>query len=502
MTNGVALVIQIAATTILSRLLTPEDFGIVTMVTTFSLLLSNWGSNGFTETIVQREHLTHRLASNLFWINLGVGLLLTIGFAASGSLLAWIYDNPNVQYITVGMSLTIFPMSLGVIHTALIRRAMWFTAYAGNDMTARAVSLIVTIVCGLAGWGADALIAGGIAYPVSKTIACWSLCRWVPGLPQRVPGTGDMVRFACNVYGRFSVNYFSRNTDNFLIGLRFDAQPLGFYKKAYDLFALSATQLIAPLTAVAVSALSRLHRDPVQYSRYLLGAISVVTFGGMALGANLTLVGPDVIRVLLGPGWEPSGAIFSFFGPGIGVMLLYGTHSWIHLSIGTPERWFRWGLVEFAVTTALFLIALPWGPSGIAVAWTASFWILVIPSLWYAGKPIGFPITLIISVVWRYVVASVLAGGASALILLGFPGFREAPGLTAALVRISATSILFGLLYLSAVILLHRGLGPIHQVTSLLRELLPKRGSPEPASARQAKSGQLLTLASETKVKQ
>ena len=59
---------------ILARLLSPSDFGIVTMVTTFSLLLRSVGLTGFTEFIMQREDVTDSLASNLFWINLGVGV--------------------------------------------------------------------------------------------------------------------------------------------------------------------------------------------------------------------------------------------------------------------------------------------------------------------------------------------------------------------------------------------------------------------------------------------
>ena len=53
-------------------------------------------------------------------------------------------------------------------------------------------------------------------------------------------------------------------------------------------------------------------------------------------------------------------------------MLIYGTHGMIHLSIGTPNRWLRWSIINFTVTGLLFLVALPWGPVGIATAWTAS----------------------------------------------------------------------------------------------------------------------------------
>src|SRR5512139_2693906 len=74
------LLINLGGTVILARLLTPEDFGLVTMVTTFSLLLMNFGLNGFTEAIIQRENLDHPVVSTLFWINGGISLALTLVF--------------------------------------------------------------------------------------------------------------------------------------------------------------------------------------------------------------------------------------------------------------------------------------------------------------------------------------------------------------------------------------------------------------------------------------
>ena len=158
--------------------------------------------------------------------------------------------------------------------------------------------------------------------------------------------------------------------------------------------------------------MSRLRHDPDHRARHFLHALSTLAFVGMGLGAALTLVGRDVILLLLGPGWEESGRIFTLFGPGIGIMLLYGTNGWIHLSIGRADRWFRWTIVELAVTAGLFLLGLRWGAAGVAVACVASYWILAIPALWYAGRPALLPIRRVIETVWRFVVASALAGGA------------------------------------------------------------------------------------------
>lgn len=259
------------------------------------------------------------------------------------------------------------------------------------------------------------------------------------------------------------------------MGWRFNAQALGFYKKAYDLFALSAGQLVAPLANVAVSALSRLKRGSDEYRRYLLSALGVLAFVGMGLGANLTLIGGDVIRVLLGPGWKPAGQIFTFFGPGIGVMFLYYAHGWIHLSIGRADRWFRWSIFEFVFTTLLFVVGLPWGPVGVALAWTMSFWILTIPAFSYAGKPICLGVGTIIGAVWRYVLASWAAGVASFLLFHRLlPPIHDAD-LIGAIARIVIVSAVFGTLYVGAVILLHRGCEPLYRVRSLLRDMIPWR---------------------------
>jgi len=475
--------VQVIAVVVLARLLAPADFGVVAMVTTFSLLLSNFGFNGFTEAVLQREEIDHFLASNLFWINAGAGLLLAVGFGAAGPLVARFYSEPRVTAVAAGISVSVFVFSSSVLHQALLKRAMRFSAIAANDVLARVISVAVSILFAWVGWGYWALVAGVVAQTLSVSLGAFILCRWAPSLPRHVAGTLSMVKFAMHVYGRFGVNYGARNMDNVLVGWHFNAQALGFYKRAYDLFALTGSLLVSSLTAVAVSALSRLNRDSIQYKRALLSALAVTAFVGMGVGGTLTLVGKDVIRLLLGPRWEESGQIFIFFGPGIGVMLLYGTHGWIHLSIGKPDRWLRWGIVEFAFTALLFLVALPWGPVGIAVAWSASFWILTIPALWYAGRPIDFGVRPVLAAVWKYIVASLLAGLACLTVCGVFPSFAGLPGATWALARILTTSFLFIVLYLAVVILLHRGFDPLYQIMRLLREMLVSRtfSSPSPA---------------------
>ena len=468
-------VLSIGSVITLARLLSPADFGVVTMVTTLGLLFRSFGFIGFTELIVQRDRISASLASNLFWIELGLGGILTLVFASSGSVMAAFYHNEFVSQVAIGMSPMIFLGCLGWIHLGLLQRAMLFKSVALINLVAQTVYVVVSITLAIAGLHYWALVWAIVAHSATTAIGAWLVCRWIPSWPNRVSGTRSGLKFAVSVYSHYAFNYFTRNTDNLLVGWRFGAGMLGFYKKAYDLFVLPESQLLAPLSNVVVTTLSRMREDRQQFQRVFLGAISVLAFLGMGIGADFALVGKDIIRLLLGPGWDEAGRIFVLFGPGIGAMLLYETHGWIHLSIGRPERWFFWGLIEFACTVSLFLLALHWGPSGVAFAWTASFFLLMFPGFWYAGKPIGLGLGSVLAAVWKAFFASVVAAFAAGAILSAMPRPATTYGAQAALVRIIITSSIFSGLYVGSLVALHRGLRPIRETVELLRELLPNR---------------------------
>jgi PST family polysaccharide transporter len=290
-----------------------------------------------------------------------------------------------------------------------------------------------------------------------------------------------LLKVAIHTYGRFSFKYFASNTDNLLVGWRFGAFTLGCYKRAYDLFSLSATQLVSVTSLVAVSALSVVRADRAQFQRYFLGAVANLAFLGMGISGALTLIGKDLIRLLLGPGWEPAGQIFTFFAPGIGIMLIYGTHGWIHLSIGRADRWLIWSIVDWIVTTLLFRAALPWGPKGIALVSSLAVWILTLPALWYAGKPIKLGIAPVVGAMWKYIAASLLSGLACSALLARTAFLSQLSGTSGAALRIACASLAFTFLYLLAIVLLHRGFAPLENAVHLLHDMVS--GAKRPASS-------------------
>jgi PST family polysaccharide transporter len=483
------LAIQVISTIVLSRLLTPRDYGLVTMVTTFTLLLGNFGINGFTEAVIQQASITQEQLSTLFWINLGANAFLTLAFIVACPWIASLYREPDLLAIGVAVSFSFLLYALGTMHLALLKRNLQFRIVNLNQIGSMAIGLTVAIVGACLGWGYWALVANLLVTPFLTGAAAWVSCNWRPSLPKRGAGVGPLIRFAMNTYGHFCTNYGSRNLDKLLVGSVWGSKLLGHYKRAYDLFFMPVGLLPAALSTVAIASLSPLRNEPERFRKYYLKTICVVAFIGMGLSAAFFVVGKELLRVLLGPKWDDAGRIFTFFAPGMGIILIYSTNAWLHLSLGKAERLFRWGALELAVTAAAAAIASRFGPSVMAATWVGAFCLLIGPGLSYAGRPIGLTFRAVVSAAWPYTLAGVLSGS------IGFSAHRFAVGISpsltmkTALLRTVLLGSLTAVLYIGSLFLFptSKSFGPLADVWKIL---CPKWMQPSILKTGRSLSGQ------------
>src|SRR5215470_17908466 len=116
--NGV---LQIIAAVVLARLLAPEDFGlvaIVTVLTSFAPLLIDFGLGDAT---AQRSKITRSQVSSLFWLSGGIGLAIAVVVAGCSPVIAWIYRDPRLEMMTLYFSITFVLFGVSTQHLALLR---------------------------------------------------------------------------------------------------------------------------------------------------------------------------------------------------------------------------------------------------------------------------------------------------------------------------------------------------------------------------------------------
>ena len=241
---------QSASIPILALLLRPEDFGLVAMVTALTAFAGIFVDVGLSMATIQRPKITHPQVSNLFWIATCLSCAVATVVAILSPAIAWFYHEPRLILITLVLCTSFVFAGLTVQQQALLQRAMRFRALA-----------IVQTTSGVAGYAAAiawawvyrdywAMVLFTVVVALVRMAGTWIACGWLPALPRRGTGVWDMLNFGGYLTGFNLTNYFSRNSDNMLIGWYWGATPLGFYERAYKLLMFPLQQINGPLTGV------------------------------------------------------------------------------------------------------------------------------------------------------------------------------------------------------------------------------------------------------------
>jgi PST family polysaccharide transporter len=366
--QGMQFAVQTVSTIVLARLLSPADFGVVAMVTAVTGLASAFADFGLSEATIQRKEITHEQVSTLFWINVGIGLVLTLITAGLGPVLAKLYREPRLVAIALVSSLNFLAGGLRVQPNALLRRQMRFSAMAFRDVLALVVGVPVAIIMAWRGAGYWAIVAQPLAVNLTQMAVTWMLVRWKPGLPRRGSQVGSMLVFGGNVSLSYLISNVSRSFETVLIGRYWGAAPLGLYSRAYNLLMLPVRQLTAPAGNVAIPAFSRLQDDPERFARYYLRALSLMVWIITPIFGFLFVAARPVIVLVLGAKWAEAAPVFQILVISALGQLLMDTTGWLFISRGQSSRLLRLLLVVSPIIICSSAIGLPFGIKGVALS--------------------------------------------------------------------------------------------------------------------------------------
>lgn len=422
-TQGVSIAIQLTSTIVLARLLSPDDYGTMAMVMAITAFAGLFRDLGLSAAAIQKGELSHGQMTNLFWLNVAMGALLTALLAAASPLVAWFYGKPELVPLTVLLSTSFLIGSLGTQHGALLVRSMQFGKKAIASIAGSLVTLMISIGLAWYGHGYWALAWGGIAGGLVTTAALFVVSPFRPGLWSRGAGIGSMLRFGANVTAFDFVNYFHRNLDSLLIGRVWGTVELGLYSRAYSLLMFPITAIRGPIGTVAFPALSRLQGEPASYRAYYRQAVGIVSLLSMPLCVFLFLNSREFIALTIGDAWIASADMFSALAIAGVVQPSASLRGTVVMSLGLGRRYVMLGVLQAAITSIGFAVGVQWGGLGVAVSYPISVY-GVMPLMFYLAfrnTPVSF---------WDYLGASVgpfvasLAAGMAAF----FCGMLLVPG--------------------------------------------------------------------------
>ena len=380
-------VIGLLATMVMARLLTPRDYGLIGMVTVVTGFLTIFKDIGLSRATIQRNVLTHDEASSLFWINGAVGVviaLLTFGLAP---FLARFYGEPRLTKITIALACGFLVSGFSVQHQALLRRRMRFGILAANDVFSITLASVVGITMAFERMSYWAIVGNQLTFTISGAVLAWTVCRWRPSLPKRSTKVREMLAFGGNITGFTVLNYFSRNTDDLLIGRFWGSQQLGLYAKAYQLLLFPLNQINLPIGGVAVPTLSRLVDEPERYRAAFARTLDKIVMITMPLVAFLMVSADWLIAVVLGAQWVGAAKIFMWLAIAGFVQPIGYTTGWLFTSQNRTGELLRWGIISSFIAVGSIAAGVHWGAEGVAKSYGLTSALLTTPlNLWWVGR--------------------------------------------------------------------------------------------------------------------
>lgn len=407
--QGVSVALGVVSISVLGRLLTPEDFGLVAIAAAFVALLLNFADHGFPQSTVQRKDVTDAQVNAIFWVNVGV----SVGAALIGVGLAWpialFYDSPNLVGVMIVLSLAVILTGFAAPQQALLRRHLRFRAISIITVASAATGITAAIAAALLGAGYWALVTMPITTTVVSLIAFWSTSSWRPKRPRAVDGLGEMVSFGVHLTGTSLVGTFARMSDKLIIGRGLGAEMVGIYANASRLILVPTTQLNKPLTSVAIPVLSRLQHEPERFRAfYSRGVEAVVMF--LAPICLVAFVSAEhIVLLFLGDQWVDSIPVFQALAPAALVASTNVVTSWVYVPLGRTARQFRWQVFRSVCTVIAYFLGLQWGVVGVAVAYSILSIVIRVPAIIYCMHGTFLRLRDVVSALWRIGIGVVIS---------------------------------------------------------------------------------------------
>jgi O-antigen/teichoic acid export membrane protein len=388
--QGTHFVLQIGTIAMLSRLLGPDAFGIVAMVATVGGFLRMFTEAGMTAPTIQRAEITHGQVSNLFWVNATLGALLAVALVALAPVLAWFYREPRLVPVASALAPVFLLNGLAVQHIALLRRRMRYQVLAFAPVVATLAGTVAAFALARAGASYWSLVGMQVTTALISCALLWSFSGWLPGLPVRGSGTWPLFSFGMKVAFSNSLWTLVRSLDGVLVGRVWGVDALGLYSRGGALMMRPLEQIMAPLDGLILPALSRLQAEPERFRSAAFQIYDLIAMMSMVISGVLLALSWPLTLLILGPQWTEAAPIFATFTLVAFYMPLSLVSNWFITSQGRGLDVMRFSGMTSAVTAALLVASVPFGPLGVAIALAGAGMLIQLPLAHYMVGRSGF----------------------------------------------------------------------------------------------------------------
>jgi len=346
-------IVQLGASAVLARVLSPKDFGMLGMAVLAQGLIGRIGALGTGSGVIAKKDATEDDVSTAFWMGaIAQAFLFTMAFAAA-PLVAVFFRTSALTWVMRAVSVTFLFTAVGSTSGILLRKRLQFGPLkiieSGGVLFASTLAIVLAVGFRLNYW---ALVLAMVVGRLATTVATVLYARWLPSLRFSRESFRFLFRYGIHGLGATSVGFFRHNIDYLLVGRLLGPATLGLYEFAYRIPHLMLNRLAMPVSRVLFPSLAKAQTSDRRLTGGYLKATKYIALIVFPLLGGLAVLARPTVAVLWGPKWLPVTFPLQLLCIAAAARCVAVGAQAVFLCKNRPDLPFKFGLAELAITFA------------------------------------------------------------------------------------------------------------------------------------------------------
>jgi teichuronic acid exporter len=361
MENGGVQGVQFVVSIVLARLLSPDEYGIISLILIFITIANVFVQSGFNTALIQKREADELDFSSVFYLSMGVaGILYLVLFLAAPAI-AGFYAEPELSPVLRVLSLVLFFGAFTSIQTAMVSRQMQFRKLFFSSLGAVIISGILGIVSAALGAGVWALVIQQLSYQLMSGVILWFTVRWRPKLLFSLERVKVLFSFGWKLLCSSLIDTVYNNVYGLIIGKIYNSEMLAYYDKGNQFPQLLVNNINGAIQSVMLPALSTSQDEPEQMKSMVRRSVTISSFIVVPMMVGLAAVAEPMISLLLTDKWLPCVPFLRLMCLSYAFWPIHTANLQAINAMGRSDVFLKLEIIKKVVGVAALAVSIPFG---------------------------------------------------------------------------------------------------------------------------------------------
>lgn len=355
--QGVQFIVQI----LLARLLLPEDYGLISLITIFIAVANVFVESGFNTALIQKKDSDEIDFSSVFYLSLCISTIMYILIFISAPFISKFYNEPQLTVVLRVLAVTLFFGVFNSIQNTVVAKSMQFKKLFLSSLGASIISGVIGIILAYLGLGIWALVFQQILSQVSITIILWFTVKWRPKLVFSIDRVKELFNYGSKLLASSLIDTVYNNLRNLVIGKMYTPDVLGMYNRGQQFPQLIVTNINGSIQSVMLPILSSEQDNRVRIKDIVRRSIVTSSFIIFPAMIGLAAIADPVVRLLLTDKWLHCVPFLQIFCFVYALMPIHTANLQAINAIGRSDIFLKLEIYKKAIGIIILIITIPYG---------------------------------------------------------------------------------------------------------------------------------------------